>query len=143
MTTWKHRWTHYLGVSASMLCLVHCLALPVLLVVFPAVTDLDLNHVDTVWEFVFVGLSIVSIYTIVQMHRTHKKYSLALPVAFSGALVLSIALFLPHALAAYVLPLGSILILSAHMLNLKYCSTHANCHKNCSHTPIASSHPLQ
>lgn len=134
MTTWKHKWTHYLGVSASLLCLVHCLALPLVLVVFPAVTSLDLRHIDTTWEIVFVALSIVSIYTIVQMHRTHKKFSAALPVAFAGAALLTIALFLDHLVAAYVLPIGSILILAAHVLNLKYCSTHSNCHKNCAHT---------
>lgn len=134
MTNWKHRWTHYLGVSASLLCLVHCLAAPVLLVVLPALTAWELHDVDAIWEYVFVGLSIVSIYTIVQMHRTHKKYSPALPVAFSGALLLSIALFLDHSVAVYIFPLGSILILAAHILNLKYCSSHANCHKECAHS---------
>lgn len=134
MTNWKHRWTHYLGVSASLLCLIHCLTVPVLLVIVPTVAGMNIIELNFMWEVVFVSLSIVSIYTILQMHRTHKKFSPALPVAFVGVIVLIGALFLEHEAAHFVLPIGSVLILVAHMLNLKYCSSHSNCHKSCSHS---------
>lgn len=137
MMTWKHKWTHYIGVGSSLLCLVHCLALPVLLVAFPAFTSIDLTVIDTFWEYVFIGLSIVSVYTIVQMHRTHKRYSAALPIAFFGVIMLLIALFVHHDNFGYFLPAGSILILVAHVLNLKMCNTHKNCLKECAHSKVA------
>jgi hypothetical protein len=134
MMTWKHKWTHYIGVGSSLLCLLHCLALPVILVAFPAFTTIDLSVIDTFWEYVFIGLSIVSVYTIVQMHRTHKKYSLALPLAFLGVALLATTLVLHDSNFGFLLPVGSIMILVAHILNLKMCNTHKNCLKECAHS---------
>lgn len=133
MTTWKHKWTHYIGVASSLLCLVHCLALPVLLVVFPTFTSIDLSVIDSFWEYVFVCMTIVSVFTIVQVHNTHKRFSMALPLAFLGVVLLTIALYVGHEASIYFLPTGSVLILCAHLFNLKYCRDH----KNCSHSKVA------
>lgn len=134
MATWKHKWTHYLGVASSMLCLVHCIALPVVLVAFPAFTTLHLAGFDAFWEYVFVLLSIVSVFTILQVHKTHNRFSIALPLAFLGVLTLTISLFISHEQAAFLLPAGSICILFSHLMNLKFC----NQHKNCSHHKLAA-----
>ncbi|MCC6138066.1 MAG: MerC domain-containing protein [Bdellovibrionaceae bacterium] len=130
MMTWKHKWTHYLGVSTSLLCLVHCLAMPLLILLFPTFTSLDLTVIDSFWEYVFVALTIVSVLTIVQMHNTHKRFTLALPLAFTGVLFLTISLYVGHEAWTYFLPTGSVMILCAHLFNFKMCRDH----KNCSHT---------
>lgn len=124
-----------------MLCLIHCLALPVALVLFPTFTSIDLSTVDTFWEYVFIGLSIVSVYTIVQMHRTHKRFTSALPIAFLGIVLLLIALFGHSHNFGIILPAGSVLILVAHVLNLKMCNAHRNCLKGCAHTKAAETTP--
>lgn len=129
MVTWKHKWTHYLGVVSSLLCLIHCLAIPVVLVVFPAFTSFNLSSIDPFWEHVFVVLAIISVFTIIQIHKTHNKFSVALPLAFLGVLILTISLFLGHDTASYLLPVGSMCILFGHIMNLKLC----NEHKRCSH----------
>ncbi len=129
MTTWKHKWTHYLGVISSLLCLVHCLALPLALVLVPALTTYQLHSIGVFWESVFVGLSIVSVFTIIQVHKTHQRFSIALPLAFLGVLILTFSLFISHDKATYILPVGSLFILAAHIMNLKLC----NLHKNCAH----------
>lgn len=134
MMTWKHKWTHYIGVSASLLCLVHCMALPIILVAFPAFTNLDLSSVDTFWEFIFIGLSIISVYTILQMHRTHKRFTAALPLAFLGVILLIVASFNHGHNFSFLLPAGSIMILVAHVINFKMCNAHKNCLKECAHT---------
>lgn len=134
MTTWKHKWTHYLGVASSLLCLVHCIALPVFFIVFPAFTALHFASLDTFWEYVFVLLSIISVFTILQVHKTHKRFSIALPLAFTGVVILTVSLFIGHEQAFFLLPAGSLCILFSHVMNLRFC----NQHKNCSHRKLAA-----
>lgn len=134
MTTWRHKWTHYLGVSSSLLCLVHCLAFPLLIVFFPAFTNIDLTVVDSFWEFVCVGLTIVSVITIIQVHKSHHRFSIALPLAFIGVVLLMLSLYLGHEVSTYSLPAGSVMILLAHVMNLKFC----NDHKHCTHSALST-----
>jgi hypothetical protein len=127
MVTWKHKWTHYIGVSSSLLCLIHCLAMPLILLVFPTLLHLDLSSIDSFWEFVFVGLSVTSVLTIINVHKTHNHFSAALPIAFIGVLNLTISLYLNHKFAIYFMMTGSLMILVAHLLNYRLCRRHENC----------------
>lgn len=129
MATWKHQWTHYLGLSASFLCLVHCLALPIAMFIFPTFSSIDLSIIDSFWEYVFVFLTIISVFTIFQVHKTHNRFSIALPLAFAGVVLLVLSMYLNHTVSHYAVPGGSLLILAAHVMNLRFC----NEHKNCSH----------
>ena len=135
MTQWKHKWTHYLGVASSLLCLVHCFALPFLFLFFPAFTTLRLIGFDTFWESIFVLLSIISVFTIFQVHKTHNRFSIALPLAFLGVLALTLSLFISHETSLYIIPAGSLCILFAHIMNLRFC----NQHKSCSHHKFVAS----
>ncbi|MCB9072745.1 MAG: MerC domain-containing protein [Bdellovibrionaceae bacterium] len=131
MMTWKHKWTHYIGITSSLLCLVHCLALPLLLLVFPTLAIIDFSTLDSFWEYVFVAMSVTSVLTIINAHKVHQQFSSALIIAFLGVVLLTVSLYMPHSKSMYFLTTGSLFILIAHVLNLRMCHINKKC---CNHT---------
>ena len=111
------------GMSASMLCAVHCALAPVLL---PLATALGLGVIwSPVFEngMIFIALA-VGLFALTRGYRNfHKKL---LPIYF---LVLGISAIVAskflvnHEYEGIVLPLGVPIIVAAHWLNLRLCKS--------------------
>ncbi|WP_445777235.1 MerC domain-containing protein [Shewanella sp.] len=117
------------AISVSAMCAVHCLSLPLMLVIFPAlgqtILGQELFHVLLLW--LVVPLSLISLSLGVKQHRS-------LLVAFLGLVGLTILMLsamlghdglgeLGERLATL---LGSIFIVFGHFLNYKYTNSRSN-----------------
>lgn len=119
----RHAWSHYIGLTASLLCLVHCLALPLVTPFLPLLAGH--NHWFT--ESLFVTLIALSTLTIYRGYKTHRdKRSLCLAIPAFG--LLSFSLLIPHTgLQIAVSVLGSFLMTLAHYTNYQFCRHHKPC----------------
>ena len=113
------------GVSLSALCIVHCLAGPALLAIYPATHSLaneTLFH--TVFAPILLGIAALAFY---RGYRKHGKAAiLGLGISGISFLVLGI-LFHDHMLTGLVSAqvvlsvFGSILLIWAHVWNIRSC----------------------
>ncbi|XQW84728.1 MerC domain-containing protein [Thalassotalea piscium] len=114
-----------IGITATSLCALHCILLPVLL---PALPLLGVGFLaDHVWEHVFLVVTAIlgSIAMLSGFKRYHRKlYPLYL-------LLLGVVIYwqkhdFSEAVQPYIIILGAFLIVTAHFLNIKLCN---NCKK--------------
>ena len=119
----KHAWTHYLGLSASLLCLIHCLALPALVPLLPLLAP----HNHWFVESIFVLLITLSTFTIYRGFREHED-SRALWLGLTAFILLVTSLFFDHHWFQIILSVcGSALMTVAHYLNFKMCKVVEPC----------------
>ena len=126
--------TDKLAISLSMVCAVHCLLLPVLLVAVPSLVASQLNsEAFHLWMVAAVVPS--SIYALTLGCRKHKHYRL---IALGGVglvlLVLAVALGEEQIteLGEKLLTLvGASFVAMGHWLNYRLCSSQKNGHENC------------
>ncbi|MGP1284058.1 MAG: MerC domain-containing protein [Parasphingopyxis sp.] len=112
-----HDWMESIAIGASLLCLVHCLILPVAVALLPALAAfVALPEALHIWLLGFVapvaGLVLLSGY---RVHRDHRP-----PVAGAlGLVLLAFAtLFFPETVLDMLLStVGSVLLVRAHLLN--------------------------
>jgi hypothetical protein len=117
-----------IGITATSLCALHCILLPVLL---PALPLLGLSFLaDHAWEHVFLIftaiLGSVALYSGYKRYH-HKRYPFYL-------LILGVAIYwIKHdyaiELEPYFIFSGAALIIAAHFINLKLCNDHKKCTK--------------
>jgi hypothetical protein len=118
-----------IGITATSLCALHCILLPVLL---PALPLLGLSFLaDHAWEHVFLiftallgGVALFSGYK--RYHR--KRYPFYL-------LILGVVIYwIKHDYSVeaepYFIFAGASLIIAAHFINLKLCNNHKKCTDN-------------
>lgn len=117
------------AIGLSFLCAVHCLVLPVLLVLLPSLASLQLdNEAFHVW-MVFAVLPI-SIYALTLGCKKHGRYRFIVS-GFSGLALLVSALLLEEAVGEagekILTLLGVCLIAWGHFSNFRLCQQHENC----------------
>ncbi len=121
-----------LGISASVLCAVHCAALPVLLAVFPSLpfaSSCDDGTFHQVMAALVAGLGLTAFLSGYRRHRRLPLLllaSLGLAAIFVGAFAHELLPFHSHAIETGITLFGSLTLVSAHILNLRFC-------RNCSH----------
>lgn len=108
----------FLGFMASMLCAVHCAALPLILT-FSAFSGLAFlgNHLI---EFIFLIISaIIAIWSFIPSYRKHYNKK-PLKIAVVGFLFLIGSRFLPHGfMEHFITAIGGFTVAVAHYLNWK------------------------
>lgn len=111
----------YLGISVSVLCLFHCLALPLVAMSLPALQGLNGSEA---FHWVLIGLIIAVGYH--AFYLGSKKHGQQTPMIFGlagiGVLILALVLadlFHLHEVETPLTFLGSITVIWAHWLNLK------------------------
>lgn len=105
------------AISASFLCLVHCLALPVLLLLLPgtlaAFAQSDKVHY---WAFALIAPSAIAAFWL-----GYRRHASLRPALFGAAgLACLAAAILPHAperIAIALTVCGSLLLVSGHLIN--------------------------
>lgn len=118
--------TDKFAIALSLACAFHCLAIPLLIVLLPSLSALNLeNEVFHKW-MVFTVLP-TSIYALTVGCRQHQRYTL-MPLGGLGLLLLIAALVLGEEFGAFYEKLltlmGAVIIASSHYLNFSLCRQH-------------------
>ena len=115
-----------IGITATSLCALHCIFLPVIL---PALPLLGLSFLaDHTWENVFLLVTAIlgSIAMLSGFKRYHRKlypfYLLLLGVAIYGQ-----KHTFSDAVEPYLISIGTLLIVTAHFINIKLCNSCKSC----------------
>lgn len=122
-------WADRMAISASSLCAIHCLALPVILSVFPAVGGVffgeEAFHVWLIWAV--VPLSVLSLL----LGCTRHKSTMVIYCGLAGVSILIVSALLGHEILGEISErvstvAGSVIIAFAHMKNFSLCRQ-SNC----------------
>jgi len=122
-----------LGIATSWLCLLHCLALPVLALILPA---LRFHHHDDQTHFLLAGWVVVfATVSIISGYKSHNNTGLVWLTTIGVVLVL-LATFahLPESLELLLITLGNVLVIASHHLNRRF---------RCSGTLACTSHTVR
>ncbi|MFB1015695.1 MAG: hypothetical protein ACI9C0_000836 [Alteromonadaceae bacterium] len=115
-----------LGITATSLCALHCILLPILL---PALPLLGLSFLaDHSWEHVFLIFTAMlgSVALFSGFKRYHRKmYPFYL--LFVGVAIYWIKHDFSEEYEAYFIIIGASLIVAAHYINLKLCNSCRDC----------------
>lgn len=126
--------TDKLAISLSLLCAIHCLVLPLALVLLPSLVSLNLeNEAFHTWMVILVIPT--SIYALTMGCKEHKNYRfLALGIAGLALLLTAVVLEEPvmtETLEKLITLVGTSLIALSHIGNYRLCKKHSNdsnCH---------------
>lgn len=122
--------TDKFSISLSILCAIHCLALPLLLVALPSLGALQLqNEAFHIW--MLIAVIPISIYALTMGCKKHQRYRLFL-WGFSGLTLMILAVLLNHELLGEsgekaLTLLGAVFVVIAHWGNFKRCQQHKEC----------------
>ena len=115
--------TDKLAIGLSLACMIHCLALPALLVLLPSLTALQLDNEAFHFWLVFAVIP-TSAYAITLGCKQHKRYQLFV-LCGTGLAMLIAALMLEERIGEageqVLTLLGSGLIVIGHWLNYRLC----------------------
>ena len=115
-----------IGITATSLCALHCILLPVIL---PALPLLGVGFLaDHAWEHVF--LIVTAILGSIAMFSGFKRYHRKLYPFY--LLMLGVVVYwqkhdFSEAVQPYIIILGALLIVTAHFLNIKLCNSCKPC----------------
>jgi hypothetical protein len=122
-----------IGICASGLCLVHCLATPILLLLFPAtkITLLDSHLFHEIFAVIVVSSIMLAVYP----HCKKHGHTDIIGIALIGVVLVIISIFshdLPVFVSHGMTIVGSIFLITAHIKNMKV--RHGKCasEKSCS-----------
>lgn len=120
------------GATASLLCAIHCVSLPILFALIPA---LGVAWLDNVWvdrSFLVAALS----FALSAHPAGYLKHRKCLPMLLASVgltgIVLAISLWEGHPAHHYAVAVGGLLVASSHFLNRHLCHNvcHERCHRN-------------
>lgn len=116
-----------IGIISSFLCLVHCIALPVLISVQPVLIGFIAEDLHFL-EYIFLGLSFVAVYFATR--NTSRTISILFYIVLS-AFTLGIVLEETLGWMKYLGYIGSVGLILTHIYNIRYhyqCRIHRHHH---------------
>ncbi|WP_426358832.1 MerC domain-containing protein [Pseudocolwellia sp. HL-MZ19] len=115
-----------IGITATSLCALHCILLPVLL---PALPLLGLSFLaDHQWEhFFLVVTAVLGTFALFSGFRKYHRRIYPFYLLFLGIAIYWIKHDFSEALEPYFIILGASLIVAAHVINLKLCNNCKQC----------------
>ena len=122
-------WADKAAISASGVCAIHCLALPIILSVFPAVSGIFIGeeafHVWLIWTV--VPLSVLSLLVGCRRHKS----AMVIYCGVAGVSILIVSAFLGHEILGEISErvstvTGAVILALAHMKNFSLCRQ-SNC----------------
>ena len=123
-----------IGICASGFCLIHCLATPLLLLFVPGFQHSE--HLDEHFHEIFAVIVTTSILFAVYPHCRKHGHNDIIITALIGVILILVSTFihdLPTSLSHTLTILGSIVLITAHIKNMKV--RHGKCttnHDSCS-----------
>lgn len=117
------RFADYAGMAASALCLVHCLAMPLLIAAFPLL-GLGAEH-HALHDALLLGVTVPVLLALVPGYVKHRDpVALSLGVAGLAAFLVAVFVLGPQ-MGEFAETAGavfsSVLLLAAHLRNHRYC----------------------
>lgn len=118
------------AIGLSFLCIAHCLALPLLVVLLPVLTAYNLQDEAVHW-WMLSAVVPTSLYALTMGCKRHKTYSVVALGVF-GLMILVATPFMGHELLgesgeSILTTIGALIIASGHLINHRLCRS-ANCH---------------
>jgi carbon starvation protein CstA len=122
--------TDNFAIILSILCAIHCLLLPLLLVALPSIGALQLQN-EAFHFWMLATVIPISIYALTIGCKKHQRYRL-LSWGISGLILMLMAVFFGHDIAGEsgektLTLLGAILVVVAHWGNFRRCQQHTSC----------------
>src|SRR5699024_4712744 len=116
-----------LAIGLSGLCLIHCLALPVLIALFPLLSINLIDH-ESFHQIILVAVIPTTAIAVISGYRRHHRRRVAV-LGATGIAALVYAAFALHAAHAHdmetwVTVAGGLILASAHVLNYRHCRHH-------------------
>ena len=124
-----------IGIGASLACAIHCALLPLFLSTLPlfGINIINNNYFEA--GMILLALCIGS-YSLYHGYKKHHHSWLPLIVFFTGFIFLVLKQFFIEYETWLLIPAVTFII-SAHLLNFRFCRVHAHAHADdCDHTPI-------
>jgi MerC mercury resistance protein len=124
-----------LGISASLACAIHCAVLPLFFSSLP-ILGLEILH-NKIFEFTMIGLAaVIGCYSLYHGFKKHHHKKIPLLVFITGLMFLILKEVFVSVELWLLLPAAT-LIISAHILNFRYCRYANHCHENdCNHAEL-------
>jgi uncharacterized membrane protein len=112
------------AISLSVLCIIHCLALPLIIVLLPILTALNLEDEAVHW-WMLSAVVPTSLYALTMGCKKHKDYSV-MPFGIIGLVILVAVPFLGHDLLgesgeSIFTTIGGLIIAGGHLINHRLC----------------------
>jgi MerC mercury resistance protein len=125
-----------LGAAASLVCAVHCAAMPLLVGLLPFVGLSFLVKEQTEWALIGLSLGIGSLSLPPSYARKHRQWRPLLLFAFGAILILAVRLSEEEGsrLETPAMVIGALSIACAHLVNRRLCRSCAACHPACERT---------
>lgn len=118
------------AIGLSLLCAIHCLAVPILLVMVPSLVSLQLDN-EAFHKWMVFAVLPISIYALTLGCKKHQRYRV-LAFGVVGLVLLVSALLLEEMVGEVgekaLTLLGAALISWGHYSNFKLCHQHEDCH---------------
>jgi hypothetical protein len=121
-----------LGIGTSIACAIHCALLPLFLTSLP-ILGWDIIE-NEVFEYIMIFLALI-IGSISLWHGYRKHHHSLRPlVVFGVGMVLLFAKQVWHGYQYWILPVAVVLIVTAHVMNFRFCRVHNHAHADdCDH----------
>jgi len=118
------------AISLSLLCSIHCLAIPLLVVLLPSIVALPLEG-ETFHLWMLYAVVPISAYALTMGCKSHKRYRVLL-LGGLGLLILAATALAGHAILGEMWEkiftvLGTSIMAVGHFWNYRLCQHHANC----------------
>lgn len=120
------------AISLSVICTLHCLVLPFVVVMLPALAALNLQD-ETFHLWMVIAVIPISLLALTMGCKKHGDYRVPL-LGVTGLSLLILAVFLDHDLIGetgevVLTVLGATIISAGHLLNYRLCQRHrCECH---------------
>lgn len=111
----------WMGITGSVLCIIHCLITPVAVMTSTLLQHDSLRLGFLSLDYLFIGINILAVWSATR-HASHQiEMALwSLLVLFAAGLLLEEI----HESFAYLAYTASIGLVISHLLNIRYCRTH-------------------
>ena len=119
------------GQTLSVVCLIHCLFLPVLLATIPFISFLGMLHTAFAENLMVLLAILNAVIAVTSGFKSHKNY-IVISIFLSGAVMFICSYLFKNIMSSYDIftPLGAFLIGAGHLMNKKLCDTCHACHKH-------------
>jgi hypothetical protein len=127
-----------IGVTASVLCAIHCAVLPLVMASLP-ILGINILH-NTLFEYGMIGLAF-AIGTAALWHGFNRHHHRLTPwFLFTGGILFLIAKEIWPAYELGLLPFAVALVVGAHWLNHRWCRAHGH-HQEASKARTGAEYP--
>jgi hypothetical protein len=121
-----------LGIGASLACAIHCAAMPLFLTSLPVFGVELIDNPAFEYFMIFLAMAIGS-FALIHGYRKH-HHSITPLLIFMCGMLLLFAKQKWHEYQLWILPFAVILIVTAHLLNFRFCRVHNHAHSDdCNH----------